>query len=159
MGQVYDKTYFPQGYEEWINKTKLQSNQSSTSEKNKMSNEDYQEYVAKPDTRNFIEECAKHYAECECQIKNNMEAFIEIQQEASQKKKPADRIIYDILVGKIFSDFWLKLIDQPLETIDQYYADNVPKVEDTFYLIEKEHNLEEIYPAWLTIGGYKAYAS
>ena len=159
MGQVYAKTFFPQGYSEWIDKTKLQSETlipgTDIFEKDKMTIEDYNQYVVDPYAREIIKQLQNMYNEQASQIKDDMNEFIK--SHPAKDRISSNRIIYDSLVGKVFCDFWMNLIDQPLETINKYYADNVPNVEKTFYLVENQYNLREIFPANETIAAYQYY--
>ena len=151
MGQIYSRTYFPTGYSEWIVKTKLHS------EKDKMSKEDYNTYVINQNYRKIITSIYQNYSEAEQKLKTDMNGFLEDKKRQNTHVSNG-RIIYDILVGNVFCNFWMKLINQPLETINRYYINNVPNVEDTFRLVEKKYNLGQLYPAQETIDAYNYYA-
>jgi len=161
MGQVYAKTYFPQGYEEWVTGTKIRSSTlipgTDIMEKDKMSAEDYERYVSDPQSREIIKFVAAYHTDAELKIRNDLKAFLK-EMKRENPNIPQSRIIYDSLVGKVLCDFWLDLIEQPLETINKYYADNVPSVEKVFYDVEKKYDLSEFYPASVTIAAYKQYA-
>ena len=150
MGQIYSRTYFPTGYMEWIGLTKLGSNE------NTMTEEDYNTFIINPKHRETIMSICDSYSESKQKIKKDMIGFLK-EIIAGDPYASSNRIVYDIFVGNVFCNFWLKLIDQPMETINKYYTDNVPKVEDTFYQVEKKYNLHEIYPAQETIRAYKHY--
>lgn len=48
---------------------------------------------------------------------------------------------------RYFVIFWIELLNQPRETIKQYYKQNVPNVEEVFIFVEKKYNLTKICPA------------
>ncbi len=149
MGNVYTRSYFPTGWEEWIEKTKM------TNYDVLMDDEAYNEYVI--DSKKQILEIAKSYSEDIKSLETDINAFIVNQQKVNPEIAEG-RYVYDTLVGNIFCEFWIKLIEQPKDNIKEYFKNNIPKVEDTFYNMEKKYKLESSYPAFVTINAYKMYA-
>jgi hypothetical protein len=153
MGNIYNKSYFPSGYGEWISETGLQNQHINYDDP--MNQEIYDKYITDNDYRDKIKEIAKHYTDSVDQIKNDKELFLSGIEGIDSTLYP--RVLYDYFVGKTFSDFWLNLIDQPRESIQKYYRDNVPNVEQTFYLVEKEYGNIIIFPASDMISIYRQY--
>lgn len=146
MGQIYVKSYFPQGYAEWIDKTGLVEGT--------LTKESYDEWFTDPDYRKTIEQICAHYETEDIALRANMDNFLA---ERTEDQRSPNRIVYDTLVGKVFCDFWIGLIDQPIDLIGQFYAANVPKVEETFYRMEAECDLVNKFSAAETIAAYKYY--
>jgi len=149
MGNVYRKSYFPQGYEEWISKCNFDYPES-------MSNELYAEMVWNENVIKIIKEIHKHYTNLAIMADTDFEKYIE-DRRAQSEEIAIERLIYDALVSKVVCDFWINLINQPIEIIKNYYRDNKPSIEQIFYDIEKKYNLEKTYPAFLVISAYKEY--
>lgn len=118
-----------------------------------MSEETYNSFVLNPQAREIILEISKKYDEYEQKIVENRENFIiEIGKDLEVAR---ERLVYDVLVSKVICDFWLKLLDQPRETIKNFYKQNVPNIEEIFHQVEQKYNLTEFCTADLMISTYK----
>lgn len=144
MGSVYAKTYFPVGYEEFIDNTV-----------NKEDLVEVEKFITKH--KDSVKEIADRYAEMEVLFRKSKDEFLERCKSESEGDLDVaeERIIYDTLVAHKVCAFWLNLIQQPMETYKQYYNDNKLNIENTFYKIKDEYKLEK-GPEEL-IGYYRNY--
>ena len=154
MGNVYARTYFPVGYSEWTTALGLTSELLKSESVVPIDQKLYDEYVTSAESRKKIMEIAEAYDAQVIKISTNMDLFLE---ETAKSEIAENRLVYDSCVAKVFCDFWLKLIDQPIESIQSFYKSNVPNVEDTFYQVETKYNLAERFPAAQTLWAYKRY--
>jgi hypothetical protein len=148
MGQLYAKTYFPTGYTEFI--------KYITDENNSL--EDVEKFIL--DYKDRVKEIINIQTEQEKLFRQDPDNFYENYKEKyCEKNQELDvnktRLVYDTLVGFKICDFWLKIIEQPTSEIKQYYDNNKPKVEEIFYQVYKEYNINE--GPQLLISYYKNY--
>lgn len=114
----------------------------------------YNEMVNNPAAASFIKEMKQDYDEKTQKIKTNLMDYLE---EYKNNEISSERLVYDVVVGKVICDFWIKVMEQPRETIKQYYKDNFPGVENTFRQCELDYNLTEFCTADTMISSYKYY--
>jgi len=164
MGQIFVKSYFPTGYAEWLDNTKFQDVNINFKDREackeeydrEMDVELYDKWVLDSDRRKIIEVICQGYSDNHIKILKDRHEFLS---SITPEAELWGRVIYDHFVGYTFCVFWMELIKQPRESIRTYYRLNVPKVKDVFYAVEKEHNLQDEYPAKKVIDMYKHYTS
>ena len=146
MGGVFVRSYFPTGYQEWVNKTEI-------AKKDDMSPETYDLYVVQ--SKPMILQIADEYKTAESSLRSNLEQFVE---DCPDKEKSRERIVYDTVVGHKLCEFWSHVIDQPRDKINQYFKDQKPSVEEIFQWAEGEYQLRDrVCPAETIIATYKHY--
>lgn len=152
MGGIYSRTYFPHGYQDWISATDLENDDDEST----MTEETYNAYITDLESRKGIEAIAQNYKETAQYISNDRQKYLE--EIHKEKIEISDeRLIYDPLVSNIICDFWLELINQPRETIKQYFKEKRPCIEDLFRDVEKKYNLADFATAGQMIATYKQY--
>ena len=98
MGGVFVRSYFPTGYQEWVNKTEI-------AKKDDMSPETYDLYVVQ--SKPTILQIADEYKTAESSLRSNLEQFVE---DCPDKEKSRERIVYDTVVGHKLCEFWSHVI-------------------------------------------------
>ena len=152
MGSVFVKSYFPEGYTEWVDKSTVDKINEPLTE------ELYEIWFKDDQKRKYIEDASKFYEE-NCQlIAKGQDGIDELLKKYSGSDISANRVVYDNAVCNEICKFWLLLIDIPIDQVQQFYSHNKPNVEKIFYDVETMYGLKDLgYPAAETIAIYKHY--
>lgn len=146
------KTYYPIGFIEWLEESKICYDTDII-----MDLITYNGYILDLEIRNIIFGISEFYNGITKEIINDNFKYI-----FKYNKKyeiPIERSIYDPLVANIICKFWLQLINQPRETIKEYYKQNKLDIHSTFELVEAIYDLTDFCPSYLIINVYKLYYS
>lgn len=160
MGQVFARTYFPNGWSEFVNRMQLEDVGIDMPPEN-----EYNFFVNEEESQKMLNEIFTHYTELRELADKDVSLYIEkVTNEVDDDddksglghRKSIGRRVYDPLVAERYCRFWKELLKQPRENMKTFYYEGRPKAEETFYEIEKFYGLLKYgHSAQGTICGYK----